>query len=223
MFKTVIMATTALTILGSSMVYAQQRAPERHRWQPSQEDMAAFSAARIAGLKAGLTLTPEQEKNWPAFESALQDMAKLRRERREARRTARAERRTDESRANPTERLRRRAENLAARGAALKKLADAQEPLYSSLDEAQKRRFDVLARVARHGMRHRHHHRHGMRHHGMRHHADGGKRGFEHRGEDRRGGDRWHRGRHHRDDMRTEFDAPRGPDAPATTGQGERL
>ena len=33
-------------------------------------------AARIAALKAGLRLTPAQEKNWSALETALRDVAK---------------------------------------------------------------------------------------------------------------------------------------------------
>ena len=50
-------------------------------WRPSAEDVSAFMDARIAALKAGLRLTPDQEKNWPAFESAVRDMAKARAER----------------------------------------------------------------------------------------------------------------------------------------------
>ena len=34
--------------------------------------------ARIAALKAGLKLTPAQEKNWPALETALREQAKAR-------------------------------------------------------------------------------------------------------------------------------------------------
>ena len=41
----------------------------------STEDRAAFVDARIAAVKAGLKLTPEQEKNWPAVESAVRDFA----------------------------------------------------------------------------------------------------------------------------------------------------
>ena len=52
---------------------------------------------------------------------------------------------------DPTERLQRRAEAMSSMGAALKKLADAQGPLYSSLDDAQKRRFAMLARPMRRG------------------------------------------------------------------------
>src|SRR5262249_22668683 len=61
---------------------------------------------------------------------------------REARREGRP-RTTD-----PAERMRLRATRLAEGGAVLKRLADATEPLYNSLDDAQKRRFAILARTA---------------------------------------------------------------------------
>ena len=47
---------------------------------------------------------------------------------------------------DPAARLQRRAAGLTDRGAALKKVADAFDPLYKSLDDAQKRRFAVLER-----------------------------------------------------------------------------
>ena len=156
MWKTVLAGTTALAIAGTSLVYAQQGpgGPDfrHHGWRPSAEDISAFGDARIAALHAGLKLTPEQEKNWPAVESALRDLAKQRSERFAAR--ASADRPTD-----PVERLGLRADAMVQRGAALKKLADAAGPLYKSLDEAQQHRFVVLARLgARHfsGERGRH-------------------------------------------------------------------
>ena len=105
------------------------------------EDMAAFTDARIAARKAALKLTPDQEKNWPAVEQALREMSKERTARLEARRTG-------EARVDPVERLRNRADALATRAAALRRLADAEQPLYQSLDEAQKRRFDLIFRFA---------------------------------------------------------------------------
>src|SRR5207237_699686 len=48
---------------------------------------------------------------------------------------------------DPVERLRQRATAMSEAGAALKKLADATDPLYKSLDENQKRRFAILNRV----------------------------------------------------------------------------
>jgi hypothetical protein len=109
--------------------------------QLNAEDLRAFGEARLAALKAGLTLTPEQEKNWPAFEQAARDLAKVRMDRVSAMRNAPA---SDD----PVERLRQRATALSETGAALKKLADATDPLYKSLDENQRRRFAILNRVA---------------------------------------------------------------------------
>ena len=118
MLKPVIVATAVLAIAGSSLVYAQQRydgpgadgGPRfEHRHRPSAEDMAAYTDARIAALKAGLELTPDQAKNWPAFEQALREMAQLRvgrmqaREAREQRRrTRRRPRRSSGCRVGPT-------------------------------------------------------------------------------------------------------------------------
>jgi len=49
---------------------------------------------------------------------------------------------------------------IAARAAALRRLADSEKPLYQSLDEAQKRRFAIAMRLA--ARRHlAEHHRHG--------------------------------------------------------------
>ena len=98
--------------------------------------------ARIAALKAGLRLTPDQEKNWPAFESAVRDMAKARAERW-------AMRQNEQPPADPVEWLQRRADALGKAAAGLKKLADAEGPLYKSLDDAQKHRFEVLAQGLR--------------------------------------------------------------------------
>src|SRR6476659_10362869 len=69
------------------------------------ENISAFTDARIAALKAGLRLTPDQEKNWPAFESAVRDMAKARAQRW-------AMRQHEQQHADPVERLQRRVEWL---------------------------------------------------------------------------------------------------------------
>lgn len=171
MWKTVLAGSTALAIAGATLTYAQQSPAGRDfapRWRPSAEDISAFGDARIAALHAGLKLTAEQEKNWPAMESALRDLSKQRSERFAAR--ASADRPKD-----PIERLALRADAISQRGAALKKLADAAAPLYKSLDEAQKHRFIVLARLGArhfgggrgmHGQRGWMHHGSGMPEHG---------------------------------------------------------
>lgn len=145
MWKPILAGTAALAIAGSTLVYAQQR-PGREgprAWRPSVEDMRAFGEARLAALKAGLALTAEQEKSWPAFEQAAREFAKLRIERMSADTAARP--------ADPVERMNRRATALMETGAALKKLGEATAPLYNSLDENQKRRFAMLSRLGRLG------------------------------------------------------------------------
>ena len=169
MWKTVLAGTTALAIAGASLAYAQQGPAGNdgaQRWRPSAADINAFGDARIAAIHAGLKLTADQEKNWPAVESALRDVAKQRSEWFSARASTNAP--TD-----PIERLNLRAKVMQERGAALKKLADASGPLYQSLDEGQKHRFTVLARLnGRHSghWRGRHEWRGhgGWRHHGQR-------------------------------------------------------
>ena len=93
MWKTVLAGTTALAIAGATLAYAQP-GPMGHqraqRWHPSAADAAAFADARIAALHAGLELNADQEKNWPALESALKDLTKERIERRSERAAARA-------------------------------------------------------------------------------------------------------------------------------------
>jgi hypothetical protein len=180
MLKPVIAATALLAIAGSGFVYAQQgfgdqsfggqgfgghegrgffadgqRGEFRH--QPSAADVAAFTDARIAAMKAGLELTPDQAKNWPAFEQAVRDMAQLRIDRikaREAQNQQQSQQQSQQQQSqqppmSPFDRLSRRADNMAKRSVALKKVADAGAPLYQSLDDAQKGRFVVLARMLR--------------------------------------------------------------------------
>lgn len=146
MWKTVLAALTALSVCGGSLAFAQQApAPsDAPRWRPSAEDMAALADARIAALRAGLKLSPDQDKHWPAVEAAIRDLAKQRAERMTARR---ADRGDQTSRPDAIARLRRGADVMTQRGIALKKLADAAEPLYSSLDEGQKHRFALLLRM----------------------------------------------------------------------------
>jgi hypothetical protein len=152
--------------------------------------MRAFADARLAALKAGLALTPDQEKNWPAFEEAARELAKLRLDRMSAQRERIADRREarrnaeqqQQGRRDPIDRLRQRGTTMAETGTALRKLADATDPLYNSLDDSQKRRFAVLSRIGggrygrpgffRHHHGERHMHRHGDRRSELREQRD---------------------------------------------------
>ena len=180
MLKPVIAATAVFALAGSSLVYAQQSfgghgnfgrdgARFEHRHRPSPADITAFTDARIAALKAGLELTPDQVKNWPPFEQALRDMVQLRVQRIQARLSGQ-----EQAPTSPFDRLERRADNMAKRSAALKKIADAGAPLYQSLNDDQKARFVKLARILRpHPRMHAFMEQHGRQ-------GEGGGHGWQH-------------------------------------------
>ena len=153
MKKTIAAATIALTLAGAGFALAQQNAQqsqarEGRGFRASAEDVAAFTDARVAALKAGLKLTAEQEKNWPAVETAIRDLAKQRADRAAAMRNGRN---AQAERPDAIVRLRRGADMMTERAAGLKKLADAAEPLYKTLDEGQKRRLSILTHHGRFG------------------------------------------------------------------------
>ncbi len=162
MKKALVAGIAALVIAGSTAVYAQHRYFHHHP-RMSMQDRAAFLDAKIASVKAGLQLTPDQAKNWPPVEAAVRDFAKQRMDRANARAlesdARRAElnqpgpndrgpqdRATPDQKPDPVARLRERANNMAETAAGLKKIADAADPLYKSLDDGQKRRLALLIR-----------------------------------------------------------------------------
>ncbi len=150
MRKAVLAGIAALSLAGAGVAFAQQ-SPQADppRWRPTAEDAAAMTDARVAALRTGLKLTAEQEKHWPAVETAIRGLAKQRAEAMAARRAAAAARGADAQAARPDAiaRLRRGADAMTTRGTALKQLADAAEPLYKTLDEGQKHRFALLLRM----------------------------------------------------------------------------
>ncbi|MGU3496987.1 Spy/CpxP family protein refolding chaperone [Xanthobacteraceae bacterium A53D] len=150
-------ATAVALIAGSAASYAQsstapapaaqsQPGDQKGRWQPTAADQQALTDARIAALKTGLKLTADQQKLWPGVETALRDVAKDRQERRAAFRAERKEARQTGEKPDAIERMRARADMMTARAADLKKIADAAEPLYKTLDEGQKHRMQILLR-----------------------------------------------------------------------------
>ena len=143
MKKVLLAGVAALAIAGSTVVYAQHRPWSHDHVRMNPEDRAAFADARIAAVKAGLKLTPDQEKLWPPVEAAVRDFAKLRIDRANARMNARQNDSQDAPK-DPVTRLRERADTMATSAAAMKKIADAADPLYKTLDEGQKRRLAVL-------------------------------------------------------------------------------
>ena len=153
MRKFAIAGIAALAIAGTTAVYAQH-----HQWfrdhmghaRMSPEDRAAMADAKIAAVHAGLKLNADQEKLWPPVESAVRELVKIKLDRADAREAA-AAKPDDQPKPDPVARLRKRAENMMASAAAIKKIADAADPLYKTLDDGQKRRLAMLTHHGRHG------------------------------------------------------------------------
>jgi Arc/MetJ family transcription regulator len=152
MRKFAIAGVAALAIAATTAVYAQ------HSWfhdrmmghvRMSAEDRAAMADAKIAAVHAGLKLSADQEKLWPPVESAVRDLVKIRIDRAKAREAREAA--GDQARPDPVTRLRNRADRMALTATALKKIADAADPLYKTLDDGQKRRLAMLTHRNRHG------------------------------------------------------------------------
>jgi len=108
----------------------------------SIEDRQAFAYARFTALRAALTLTPDQEKNWPAVEAALIAAARAR-----VGRGHEIQQLRSKSGLNLAERMHDRAKGLRSRAEHVEKLAHAAAPLLESLDEAQTRRFGLFLRA----------------------------------------------------------------------------
>jgi zinc resistance-associated protein len=158
----------------------------------SPEDRAAFFDARLAAIHAGLRLTPDQEKLWPALEGAARDAMKTMMDERQKLRAAAPA-------GNPIDRLQRRAELLTLRGQSMQKIADAARPFYASLTDEQKHRLPVLMHAGHGGWRERvgmWMHQHGWRRDGEGGRGPGWRQGRMGPGDDRdfdRGGRGWDR------------------------------
>ena len=179
MRKFAIAAVAVLAIAGSTAVYAQHRHWGGHGFsRMNPEDRAAYADARIAAVHAGLKLTADQEKLWLPVEAAVKEFAKLRIDRANARMNAPRDDSSQQKADDPVTRLRDRAENMAATAAAMKKIAEAADPLYKTLDDGQKRRLAVLTRFGgREGWRHHRSEREmGMDRDSDRHHGWGRNR-----------------------------------------------
>lgn len=105
--------------------------------QLSAEQIVATSDANIDRIKAELNLTPEQEKNWTAFNSAMHYLGHNGADRLNLR-IARAKRDPPD---DIIEQMRNEAQFLNDRAGDQRNVADAAEPLYAGLDDKQKQIF----------------------------------------------------------------------------------
>ena len=148
MWKQLAIGLCVATIGATSLAWAQQKpsttgATPSASSGPTKEDIAALADARMAALKTGLKLKPEQEKAWSSFATAIQNITKQRQERI----AELIKERQDAGKAaepSPADVYRLRAKALTGTATELTQYADAIDPLYKSLDDAQKRRMLVL-------------------------------------------------------------------------------
>jgi hypothetical protein len=105
--------------------------------QLSADQMVANSDANIDRIKKELNLTPEQEKNWAGFNSAMHYLGHNGADRLNLR-IARAKRDPPD---DIIEQMRNEAQFLNDRAVDQRNVADAAEPLFASLDDKQKQTF----------------------------------------------------------------------------------
>jgi len=105
--------------------------------QLTAEQIVANSDANIERIKKELNLTPEQEKHWPQFSSAMHYLGNNGAERLKLR-IARTQRDPPD---DIVEQMRNEAQFLVDRAADQRSVADAAEPLFASLGDKQKQVF----------------------------------------------------------------------------------
>lgn len=109
----------------------------------SDHDRATLADARIAALKGGLKLSAGQEKDWDALEQVLHQVIAER----EARKAAFIDQAVAlREKDDVIGSMKLNAQDMAARGAELAKVADAAAPLVSSMSPEQKHDFALLLR-----------------------------------------------------------------------------
>jgi hypothetical protein len=125
---------------------AAQPAAQAAQPQLTAEQIVANSDAYIDRIKTELKLTPEQEKHWTAFNSAMHYLGHNGADRLNLR-IARAQRDPPD---DIIEQMRNEAQFLNDRAVDQRNVADAAEPLFASLDARQKAIFiDQMVRLSR--------------------------------------------------------------------------
>jgi hypothetical protein len=144
MKRTLLCALTAVAFSVSSFALTAavaagdqpSEATHKERMQHWAADHEAMMDARLGGMRAALKLTPEQNPLWEAFENSVRTVSKTRMD---------DTRQMMENRGHmsPTEHMDAMAGRMARREE-LKKISEAAKPLYGSLDDTQKHKFELL-------------------------------------------------------------------------------
>jgi hypothetical protein len=138
MRKTMIIFMSAALLTGTALTSSAIARDRSDRSELSASQMADRADEQTAKLKVDLNLTADQEKNWSGFASAMQDMSKKQADHRIAMRDARAQ---QGAKFDVLDEMRKNADAQIERSNDQKKLADAAQPLYATLNDQQKQRF----------------------------------------------------------------------------------
>jgi LTXXQ motif family protein len=147
-----VMKRTLLAALFAGLAFApvfalaaegDQQSSRAERMQHWAADRETMLDAKLAGMKAGLGLSADQEKLWGPFEAAVKDADKSRVDAMGQMMRMRAQ----GERMSPIDHLEAMADRLSQGATNIKKIADAAKPLYDSLDESQKHKFGMLGRM----------------------------------------------------------------------------
>jgi hypothetical protein len=158
--KTIATLTTATVLLASVGTYAfaqaqapaappaaqEQGRPEARRGM-SQDDFNRLVDARVASIKAGLKLSPDQERLWSPVETAIRDSASQRFTRMAEFRDNRDQRRSMDF----MQRLEQRSTLMNERAQTSTAISSALRPLWNSFNDDQKRIAPRLMREALNG------------------------------------------------------------------------
>ncbi len=145
--KRILLATFAAAALSTfnlvpAVAQSDQQPSSEERMQHWAADRGTMLHARLAGMKAGLGLRADQENLWNPFASAIEDAFKSHME------AMQEMMKTHEGgqRMSPVDRMDFTAGRMAEGAAKLRTISEAAKPLYASLDDTQKRNFEVLGR-----------------------------------------------------------------------------
>ena len=135
-------AAVAISAFAATAASAQsdQNPSHEERMKHALADRETVFHAGVAGMKSGLGLTSDQEKLWSPFEDAVNDLFKSHTE------SMQAMMKGGES-ATPTDHMGFMADRMAAVAGKMKAVAAAGTPLYGSLSDDQKHKFQVLGRA----------------------------------------------------------------------------
>jgi zinc resistance-associated protein len=131
-------AAATLSASGFAITAATQSDQQPTHAELVQRWAEAALDGQLKRMKTSLRLSADREKLWDPFESAVKDGGRAR---------VVALQKEQGDNLSPMDRLTAKADRLAESGANLEKVVGAAEPLYATLDDAQKHRFITLGRT----------------------------------------------------------------------------